>query len=97
MRLLVVVLLLAWAGGASAEDYPMSAHIVRAEFIHTTAPSNRRVTEIRIEGRIYIADNLCKHVAVGQDYPARVENEKRIYVLAGEKICKYRVVGVREP
>lgn len=75
--------------------YQQTGHVISAEFIHTTAPSNRRVTEIRIGALIYVADSICKGANVGSDYPAQVD-QKYIRLLVGKKVCKYRVTGTRE-
>jgi hypothetical protein len=94
-------------------DYPEKAHVMSAELHHAShgtsaynaatgqwtygsGASNSAETELRIRNLIYTASNICKAAVVGQDYPARLEKNK-IQMLVGDKVCKYRVSGVREP
>ena len=63
---------------------------------HGIAGSSTRMTEIQIGNLIYSAEKECNHVSVGQDYPARIDG-KKLFLLAGDKVCKFRISGTREP
>lgn len=89
-------------------DYPDRAHIISAVRHHarirsydpTSArwsygASNNRTTEIQIGNLVYITDGVCKEAEVGGDYPAKLD-KKKIDLLAGDKVCHYRIEGARE-
>jgi hypothetical protein len=69
--------------------------VLSQQFIHTTAPSNRRETEIQIGDRIYTAPNICRKAAVGKSYPAKLENGHIELQMDDGKTCKYRITGER--
>jgi len=94
MRKLTVGLLALATLPLMAEDFPDKALVVSQQFIHTTAPSNRYTAELQIGQIIYIADDTCNKVKVGQTYPAKWEKH-HLVLQAGEKVCKYRIVGQR--
>ena len=89
-------------------DYPDRAHIISAVRHHARTSSydptsarwsygasNSRTTEIQIGNLVYITDGVCKQAEVGSDYPARLQR-KKIDLLAGGKVCHYRIEGARE-
>jgi len=95
----ISLMLVGIAGAApdkNPSDYPLAAHLVSAVFTHTTAPSNKRTTEMRIGNLIYVTDDICKWAEVGKDYPARLDGKKIHLLIGQEKVCSYRVVGTRE-
>jgi hypothetical protein len=75
-------------------DPPTTARVLSQQFIHTTAPSNRRESQIQIGAVVYIADSVCKHTVVGHEYPGQLDRN-HIVLQVGEKTCKYRIVGER--
>jgi hypothetical protein len=87
----------AWATkDLNPADYPITAHVNSAIFTHTTAPSNSRVTELRIGNLIYVSDTICKEAKVGTDYPARI-NGRWLYLLAGARnVCRYGIDGTKD-
>src|SRR5262249_5854354 len=94
MNKIAALLLLSVLPAFASEDFPATAVVVSQHFIHTTAPSNRWETEIRVGPIIYRADNVCQKTTVGKPYPAHV-NGNKIVLQVGEKTCHYRIVGQR--
>ena len=95
VRALAAFALSVGLASAQSAEYPQTAHVKSAVFTHTTAPSNMRTTRIEIGPLVYVASNICKAAEVGHDYPAKVEG-KTVKLLAGDKVCKYRIVGTEE-
>ncbi len=111
-RIAVAMLVLtAVAWGARKDlnpaDYPNTAHVVsivnrerQTEYDPVTGRriygvTNIRRTEIQIGSVIFESDQLCDQAHVGFDYPARFDG-KKLKLLAGNKICTYRIQSERE-
>lgn len=89
-------------------DYPLMGHVLSAEFHHspngqydahrnrwTYGAINTYSTEIQIGQLIYVSDDTCKFAKVGESYPAQIKKDW-VFLLIGEKVCKYPVTGKRD-
>jgi hypothetical protein len=69
-----------------------TAHVVA---VQTPRRYLDRGTQMLIGNLMYDSRDTCKEVEVGSDYPASVVGDK-IEILAGKKICKFKIRGVTE-
>jgi hypothetical protein len=87
-KLIALALFLASAVQAQGlNSYPLVVRVNSAMFAHTT--------ELQVGETVYVSDEICRSAEVGQSYPAQLE-EKRINLLVGGRVCRYRIVGTVE-